>query len=134
MANKTSFVLGKSKKYYLIIGAVILGIAVVHFGMQMVFIQKETLRSFESAIITDDVPFSDVETVEANSPVEQTLEISPEHLSEKKVELITVPEIRITERRRKEIVTPEPKIVRKKEVRETRADRLRRAERILTGI
>lgn len=134
MANKTSFVLGKSKKYYMVIGAVILGIAVVHFGMQMFFIQKETLRSFESAIETDNVPFSDVETVEATSPVEQTLEISPEHLSEKKVAVITVPELKIVERRKKEFVTPEPKIIRKKEVRETRADRLRRAERILTGI
>lgn len=132
MANKKSFVSGSSKSYYLIIGTIILGIAFLHFGMQINFIQKETLRSFQAAIETEKVPIED--DVEPALPVEQALEISPEHLSEKKVEVTTVPEIKAVPIRKKEIILPEPKVERKKEVRETRAERLRRAEKILTGI
>lgn len=131
MAKNKSFALGKSKKYYLVVGTVILGIAVAHFGLQMIFIQKENLRSFEAAIETVDVPFSNVET---NSPVEQTLEVSPEKVSTKKVGKIAVSEVKTVPIRKKEVVVPEPKAIRKKEVRETRAERLRRTERFLTGV
>ena len=132
MANKKSFVSGKSKNYYLIIGTIILGIAFVHFGMQINFIQKETLRSFQAAIETENVAVAD--EAEITLPVEQALEISPEHLNEKKVEVAPAPEIKAVPVRKKDVILPEPKVVRKKEVRETRAERLRRAERILTGI
>lgn len=132
MTNKKSFVLGTSKSYYLIIGTIILGIAFLHFGMQINFIQKETLRSFQTAIETENVPASD--EVETALPVEQALEISPEHLSGKKIEAAPMPEIKVVPIRKKEIILPEPKVERKKEVRETRAERLRRAEKILTGI
>lgn len=134
MAKNKSFALGKSRKYYLVVGTVILGIAVAHFGMQMIFIQKENLRSFEAAVETVDVPFSNVET---DLPVEQTLEVSPEKLNAEKAGKIVVPEAKAVPVRKKEIVVPEPKPARKKEVkevRETRAERLRRAERFLTGV
>lgn len=131
MANKKSFALGKSKKYYLIIGTVILGIAVAHFGVQMIFIQKENLRSFETALETENIPTTGIK---AALPAEQISETSPEQISVKKSEEIVVPEVKNVLRRKKEVTISEPKIVRKKEVRETRAERLRRTERLLTGV
>jgi hypothetical protein len=106
-------------------------IAVTHFALQMNFIQKENLQSVETAVGIE----KNFETeVEKNSPAKQIIEIAPEQVEVKKVEVITLPEyVKPAPRQRKETV-PAPKPVKKKEVRETRAERLRRAERILTGV
>ncbi len=129
--NDKKSIFKKSGKYYVIIGLFIMTIAVTHFALQMNFIQKENLQSVETAVGIE----KNFETeVEKNSPAKQIIEIAPEQVEVKKVEVITLPEyVKPAPRQRKETV-PAPKPVKKKEVRETRAERLRRAERILTGV
>lgn len=125
------FLFKKSGKYYALIGLFIMTIAIAHFSLQMNFIQKENLESVETAVGKEKNFKTEVEK---NSPDKQLIEIAPEQYEVKKVEVITIPEIvKPAPRQRKETV-PVPKPVRKKEVRETRAERLRRAERILTGV
>lgn len=121
----------KSKKYYAMIGMFIMTIAVVHFALQMIFIQKENLETVKSAVEIEN----NFETaVEIKSPAKQIIEIEPEQVEVNKVEVITIPEfVKPAPRQRKETV-PATKPVKKKEVRETRAERLRRAERLLTGV
>lgn len=106
-------------------------IAVAHFALQMIFIQKENLQAVETAVEVD----KNIEpNVERNSPVKQVIEIEPEQVEVKKVEVITIREyVKPAPRQRTEAV-PAPKPVRKKEVRNNRSERLRRAERILTGV
>jgi outer membrane biosynthesis protein TonB len=121
----------KSGKYYVMIGLFIMTIAVAHFALQMIFIQKENLQAVETAV---EVEKNIEPNIEKNSPVKQVVEIEPEQVEVKKVEVITIPEyVKPAPRQQKEAVHA-PKPVRKKEVRETRAERLRRAERILTGV
>jgi hypothetical protein len=104
-------------------------IAVVHFALQMIFIQKENLETVKSAV---EIEHNFETAVEKNSPAKQIIEIEPEQYEVKKVEVIAIPEfVKPAPRHRKETV-PATKPVKKKEVRETRAERLRRAERILT--
>lgn len=132
MTNEKSSNLKKSTKYYATIGAGILGIAFLHFGLQMTYIQRENLRSYEAAVETNKV---EVPQIEENIPAEQTVEIKPEQFAIKEIEVIRNPEVTKTVPRRQiEPVVPEKRIVRKKEATETRTERLRRAERILTGI
>lgn len=132
MTNEKSSNLKKSTKYYATIGAGILGIAFLHFGLQMTYIQRENLRSYEAAVETNKV---EVPQIEENIPAEQTVEIKPEQFAIKEIEVIRNPEVTKTVPRRQiEPVVPEKRVVRKKEATETRTERLRRAERILTGI
>lgn len=132
MTNKKPSNLKKSTKYYATIGAGILGIAFVHFGLQMTYIQKENLRSYESAVETNKI---EVPQVEENIPAEQTVEIKPEQFAIKEIEVIKNPEITKTvPRRQAEPVAPEKRVVKQKEATETRTERIRRAEKILTGI
>lgn len=128
----------KSKKYYVIVGLFILTIAVVHFSMQMNFIQKENLREVEAVVETDKVIEPKVENA---LPASQFVEIAPEQVEVKKIEVITIPEVVRSVsalHRQKEIVTV--KMPNKKKAAresnaesESRAERLRRAERLLTG-
>ena len=124
---------GKSRKYYALIGLFILTIAVVHFAMQLTFIQKENLRSVETAVET-------TQEVDTAPPVKQYIEIEPEQYEVKKIEIITIPEkVKPAPRVQKESAAPAApapvrKIARKKDSGETRAERLRRAERLLTGV
>lgn len=129
MTNEKS---SPSKKYYAIIGAGILGIAFLHFGLQMIFIQNENLRSSEVAIETEN---KNIPPVKENLPAEKVIEIKPEQFSIKEIEIKKSPEtLKAEPRRQKEFVAPERKVFKKKEMPETRAIRLRRAERLLTGV
>lgn len=124
----------KSTKYYATIGAGILGIAFVHFGLQMTYIQRENLRSYEAAVETNKI---EVPQTEENIPAEKTIEIKPEQvvIKEKEIEIIKVPEVsKAVPRRQSEAVAPEKRNVRKKDTTETRTERIRRAEKLLTGI
>ena len=128
--------LKKSRKYYVIVGLFIMAIAVVHFTMQITFIKEETLRSGETAVESDKV----IEPIVENAlPAKQVIEIEPEQVEVKKIEVITIPEVvKAASRRQQEIIpvkTPnKKKVVREgKAERESRAERLRRAERLLTG-
>lgn len=133
--GKTFF--GKSGKYYAIVGSVILLIAVTHFVMQLSFIQKENLRSVETAVEVDKVIEPKMENAVTTK---QVIEIAPELVEVKKVEVITIPEVvKAAPRQSREIVPSVKTSNRKKAVRETnrydesRDERLRRAERLLTG-
>lgn len=134
--NGKSSLFGKSGKYYVLVGSLILIIAIVHFAMQISFIQKETnLQSVETAV---------EKNTEIAPPFKQVIQIEPEQFEVKKIEVITIPEtVKPAPRREKEIVpaktpikTPSKKksLPETKPDRETRAERLRRAERILTGV
>lgn len=129
--------LKKSGKYYAIVGLFILAIAVGHFTMQITFIQKETLRSDETAVEADKVIEPKVENA---LPARQVIEIEPEQVEVKKIEVIKIPEVvKTAPRRQKENVPVKnpnsKKAVRKVESdRESRAERMRRAERLLTGM
>jgi hypothetical protein len=132
--SKTS-VLGRIlKNPYTIIGAIIMVIGISHFTLQIFFIQEEKLQSVETALEQK----IENETV-VEKPKEQIIRVEPEvyevkTIEVKKVKVITMPEtVKVVPRRQKETV-PARKPVKTKEVQETRAARLRRAERILTGV
>lgn len=129
MTNEKS---SPSKKYYAVIGAGILGVAFLHFGLQMIFIQKENLRSVETAV---EIENKNIPQIEENLPVENVIEVKPEQFAVKEIEIVKPSETAKTAvRRQKEVAAPERKAVKKKEANEPRADRLRRAERLLTGV
>lgn len=132
-AGKSSILERISKYPYTIIGAIILAIGVSHFVLQISYIQTENLQSAETAAANN---------IEIAPPVKQIITIEPEQVEVKKIKVITIPEtvkpevVKPVPIRPKESI-PARKTVRKKEVkeaRETRAERLRRAERILTGV
>lgn len=132
--NENKFLSKNSGKYYMLVGLFIMTIAVTHFALQINFIQKEKLESIETTV---EVKNSVQPVIERDSPVNQVIEIQPEQYEVKRVEVITIPEIvkRSPTRRQKAVVPARyNKPVKKKEVRETHAERLRRAERILTGV
>jgi hypothetical protein len=123
--------LKKSGKYYALIGLFIAAFAFAHFSMQLNFIQKENLRVIETAQENE---------ISAPAPASppRVIEVAPDLIEVKKVEVITVPEpVKTAPRARKETRKENPprqRVVRKTEPRESRAERLRRAERILTGV
>lgn len=135
ITGKSSVFKKISKKHYTTTGGIILAIGIMHFVLQISFIQNKNLQSVESAVENK---------VEIVPPAEQIITIEPEQVEVKKIKIITIPEVVKSEAVKPEIVktaprrqkeaAPVPKAVKKKEVRETRAERLRRAERILTGV
>lgn len=128
--TKGRSMLKKSGKYYVIVGFFILTIAVAHFVFQIFFIKKENLRAVETA----------AETAPAIAPrpaASQIIEIAPDEFEVKKIEVITLAEAASAAPRRKKEAPParKPQTQRgKTPPRESRAARLRRAERILTGV
>ncbi|MEO6589303.1 MAG: hypothetical protein ABIP06_08365 [Pyrinomonadaceae bacterium] len=137
--NKTNGrkLFGKSGKYYALVGSFILLIAVTHFVMQLSFIQKENLRSVETAVEVDKVIEPKVDNAVTTK---QIIEIAPELVEVKKVEVIIIPEVVKAAPRQSREIVPAVKIsTRKKSVRQpnqsdqSRDERLRRAERLLTG-
>lgn len=123
--------LKNSSKYYVLIGLFIMTIAVTHFALQINFIQKEKLETIETAVEVERNIQPEIKTL-----AKPVIEIEPEQYEVKKVEVITIPEfVKPAPRRQKEAAPAPVKSVRKKkEIHETRAERLRRAERILTGV
>ena len=129
--NKKSFLKKIYGKRYKIIIAGILAIAVVHFAVQLSFIRSENSRSDELTAQIEGLK-SEVPPVEVKQPDSRIIDIKPEEYEVRKVKVVTIPEyVQPAPRRQVEIVQPQPK---KKPARETKAERLRRAERILTGI
>lgn len=103
----------------------ILVVALVHSAGQLYFIQDEKLRSAEVAAQKN--PPREL-TVESEEIEPQAVEVKSEEFETQKIE--SVREAKPVLRRSAETDPP----VRKKVVRETRETRLRRAERILTGV
>jgi hypothetical protein len=122
-----------------------LAIGISHFALQIFFIQKENLQAVETAIENqveieaENIIENKIENkAEIAPPAERIIRIEPEIFEVKKIKVITIPEIVKSVPRRQMKIIPAREIVkkpvRKKEIPETRAVRLRRAERILTGI
>lgn len=112
-----------------IIVAGILFVAIVHSAGQMFFIQDEHLRSAEFAAQIENARSEEL-AVEIKQPDSQTIDIKPENYETRKV--AAIPEnAKPDSRRPVETVSPPAK---KKVVRETKEARLRRAERMLTGV
>lgn len=104
--------------------AAILTIAALHFVFQSSFIQSENSQN----LLVDEFP---VKVEQVNQP---SVEIKSADFEVKKINDVMSPKIKPNVRqRRSEAVTskPQPK---KKDAVETPAQRLRRAERILTGV
>lgn len=105
--------------------AAILAIGVFHFAFQMSFIRTE---------ISEYRPVVNVPPVKIEPPRAAPIESKPAEFKAEKIDSV-MPEKNLpaVKRRQSEIapVKPQPK---KKEAVETRAERLRRAERILTGV
>jgi len=121
---RSSFLSKPAQRHYTKIGAAILAVIVLHFVSQFVFFQSE-----KPAPKIEAVNQPSVEIKTENEPIAE-IKIESEAI---KTDVAEAPEAA------QPIVQPEPKnapsrIVRKKESRESRAERLRRAERILTGI
>lgn len=109
-----------------IAGAAILAIIILHFVSQFIFFQDEKPSPEIEAISR--------QSVEIESENEPNLEIETKSEA-RKPDVVTMPEKAPLN------VQPEPKIapsqqtlIRKKEPRESKAERLRRAERLLTGV
>ena len=132
--EKKSFFRKFSKKHHLLIGAGILAVMIVHFAIQTAFIQSEKLRSVESAMQSEKVNFNKIVVEETFVPA---IEIEDEDFQAQ-----TVNDVKVTKSvqpipRRQEKVDATPTTNKKKSLRETKkaskAERLRRAEQILTG-
>ena len=120
----------------ILILAGILAVAVVHTVMQLSFIQTEKLRSVE---LTAAAPIREVKLPELPTETKQTeaqvIEIKPEEYEVRKVKVVTIPErVEPSIRRHQQAETIQPTIKRKVVRPESKAERLRRAEKILTGI
>lgn len=112
--------------------AAILAIGVLHFAFQMSVIRPE---------VSENRPVGEVPPVKIEAPRALTVEAVPAIADPKKPEVATAPQktaLRIKPRqneiRQSEIARSKPPVIRKKEAVESRAERLRRAERLLTGI
>jgi len=134
-SNAPTFLKKISGKRYKIIFGGILAITIVHFVMQISFIQSEieSLRSADLTAQTEDLKRTE-SAVEIKRPDAQIIDIKPEEYEVRKVKIITIPENAAPKMRRQAETVPLPTQVKKKAVRETRAARLRRAEKILTGV
>lgn len=116
-----------ARKHYIIVGTSILGITVIHFVLQLSFIQTENLQVIETS-------------VKNIKPVEQTAdnkdeEFDAKEYKTKKINNITALKTVKPVVRRQPETAPPPRISPRKKVnRESRAARLRHAEKILTGV
>lgn len=127
-------------KHYLIVGAAILIITVTHFVLQVSFIQTEILQAVENSVKNIKISKPGVDDEEEVYNAQGNGETyQPEKVIEPKTEKVneparpkTVPPVV----RRQADAAPQPARVlpRKKVNRESRAARLRRAEKILTGV
>jgi hypothetical protein len=113
---------------HITIFAGILAVAAIHSLVQLSFIQSENFRSAELSAQIENLKPEELE-VETKPAENQIIDIEPREYKVRKVKVVTIPEK--VSRRPIENVQPQAK---KKVMRETRAARLRRAEKILTGV
>ena len=117
----------KGKRPYKI-AATILAVLVLHFTWQFSFVQKENLRIAEDSL---NVLPLDVLPIESLTN-KKNVEISP-NLAEKKTEAAAIPKS-VMPVKFSPIENKSPQSqVKKKAARDPKAERLRRAEKLLTG-
>lgn len=113
------------RKLYIKAGAAIVAIIILHFVSQFIFIQNEKpVSEVSSAAAKNEQSVESIESIEIKTEDEsKTSEIvkAPIPVPPAAVQ----PEIKIA---------PSQMVIKKKEPRESRAERLRRAERLLTGV
>lgn len=124
---QNSFLKRLASRNYLIIGAAIVVIAVAQFVLQIAFIQKENLRAVETSA-------SDIKPLDQPVFEKEKNPVAEEYQPEKTNVPMNAPKAVKTVVRRRVEVAPTRITPKKREVRETRAERLRRAEKLLTGI
>ena len=128
-SNTQSPFLSKSKRrLYIKAGAAIFAIVILHFVSQFIFIQNEKLEIEVTSAATENE--QSVESIENI----KSIEIKPLEDEAKTSEIVKapVPVPPIVQPETK--IAPSRMIIKKKEPRESRAERLRRAEKILTGV
>lgn len=137
--SKKSFPRKLSKKYPILVGIGILVIMIAHFVMQMSFIEMEQFRDAKLEVVAPAETSSVAKPrAEVEKPVPQVIEIVPEVYEIQPVKVNTIPEkVKPVPRRQVEDEPPIRTKPKKKAVRKTKKemeeDRLRRAEKILTG-
>jgi type IV secretory pathway VirB10-like protein len=111
-----------AQRHYTVAGAAILVIIILHFVSQFIFVQSEkTSQKIEA------ISHQSVEVMPENAEVET-------ESAARQPEAEPVPDVDVPE------VQPETKtvqtrvVIKKKETRESRTERLRRAEKLLTGV
>jgi type IV secretory pathway VirB10-like protein len=128
-ANTRSPFLSKSKRrLYIKAGAAIFAIIILHFVSQFIFIQNEKLEIEVTSAATENE--QSVESIENI----KSIEIKPPEDEAKTSEIVRAPVPVMPVAKPETTVAPSRSVIKKKEPRESRAERLRRAERILTGV
>lgn len=122
-----SFVKRERRRIYLI-AAAILAVFVVHFAWQFSFVQKENLRIAEDSMNDAQLnaPVADV------PPIEETVEIKTDSAPKKPIIEEPAKSVLPAKYAPPPVKTPSPEM-NKKAVRDLRSERLRRAEKLLTG-
>ncbi|HEX9961887.1 MAG TPA: hypothetical protein VGB00_13210 [Pyrinomonadaceae bacterium] len=108
-----------------IAGAAILAIIVLHFAAQFIFFQSEKPSPEIEAISRQSVE------IEAENEPNPEIEIESEA---EKPDVVTMPEKAPANVQPEPRIAPTQTLIRKKEPRQSKAERLRRAERLLTGV
>jgi eukaryotic-like serine/threonine-protein kinase len=121
---------GKSgRKRYKIAGAAIFAILVLHSVWQFSFIQSENLRAAEAELKTIQLEKLPVPVKKDKPPVE----VKPVYEAKKSDVVISPKAVQPATYRQSEI-KPAPPTPKKKAVSESKSERLRRAEKLLTGM
>lgn len=128
---RLSFLRKLTPNHYTIAGAAIFAIIVLHFVFQFTFIQSENFRSALISIQPEPIREKSLEIkIEENtSKLDKNIKKVDGNVS--KIETINSPKTVAPQQPK---IIPSKTVVEKKEPRETRAERLRRAEKILTGV
>ncbi|HEX8737363.1 MAG TPA: hypothetical protein VF721_18665 [Pyrinomonadaceae bacterium] len=115
---------GKSaQRHYTVAGAAILVIIILHFVSQFIFVQSEKASQKIEAI-----NHQSVEVRPENN------EVKTESAAQQQPEVEAMPDVDVPDVQPETKPVPTRVVIRKKEPRESRAERLRRAERLLTGV
>jgi hypothetical protein len=126
--TRLSFFSNRTRKRYSKAGAAILAIIILHFVSQFIFLQNENYESERVSAKNEDIR-------DNKQNNEQNVEIKTEYEArDSGIIQMPVPAAVPPTFRRKPETAPSQTVIKKKEPRESRAERLRRAERILTGV
>lgn len=125
-----------SKWQNVLVIVAIIAVAILQAVIQTYFVQIETSKNLIVAEVSVKTEQIILPKTEAEPISSQNVEIAPKEFEPKKinnvVETKPAPQIK---QRQTEIVLPKPQTpVKKKDAIDTRTERLRRAEKILTGI
>lgn len=115
-------------------GAAIFAVIVLHFAAQFVFFRGEKIVSENETVNRQNVEIkaeNEKQIVAAEPENQPDAEIKTEYDEARNLTARTTPGDVVQPKSKFE---PEPAVIKKKETRESKAERLRRAEKILTGI